>query len=110
MGFVYFVKDNSHQVKIGYTKRKVKDRIKELNSPNLILILDYETKYPTQLEKALHFRFKYYNIEREWYLLNDFKVEELKQICEKLDESIRCQISLGEKACDWTAVARRSIS
>lgn len=88
MGFVYFVKDNSDQVKIGYTKRKVKDRIKELNSPNLILILDYETKYPTQLEKALHFRFKRYNIEREWYLLNDFKVEELKQICEKLDESI----------------------
>ena len=88
MGFVYFVKDNSDQVKIGFTKRKVKDRIKELNSPNLILILDYETKYPTQLEKALHFRFKRYNIEREWYLLNDFKVEELKQICEKLDESI----------------------
>lgn len=88
MGFVYFVKDNSDQVKIGFTKRKVKDRIKELNSPNLILILDYETKYPTQLEKALHFRFKRYNIEREWFLLNDFKVEELKQICEKLDESI----------------------
>ena len=88
MGFVYFVKDNSDQVKIGYTKRKVKDRIKELNSPNLILILDYETKYPTQLEEAPHFRFKRYNIEREWFLLNDFKVEELKQICVKLDESI----------------------
>lgn len=88
MGFVYFVKDNSDQVKIGFTKRKVKDRIKELNSPNLILILDYETKYPTQLEKAIHFRFKHYNIEREWFLLNDFKTEELKQICEKLDESI----------------------
>lgn len=88
MGFVYFVKDNSDQVKIGFTKRKVKDRIKELNSPNLILILDYETKYPTQLEKALHFRFKRYNIEREWYLLNDFKVEELKQICKMLDEGV----------------------
>lgn len=88
MGFVYFVKDNSDQVKIGYTKRNVKDRVKELNSPNLILILEYETKYPTQLEKALHFRFKKHNIEREWFHLNDFNTEELKQICEKLDEGL----------------------
>lgn len=88
MGFVYFIKDNSDQVKIGYTKRNVQKRLKELNSPNLIPILLYETKYPTQLEKALHFRFKHYNIEREWFCLDDFKTEELKQICEKLDESI----------------------
>lgn len=68
MEFVYFVKDNSDQVKIGYTKRNVNDRVKELNSPNLILILEYETKYPTQLEKALHFRFKHYNIERRVFV------------------------------------------
>ena len=88
MGFVYFVKDNSDQVKIGYTKRNVKDRVKELNSPNLILILEYETKYPTQLEKALHFRFKKHNIEREWFQLDDYKVEELKEICKMLDEGV----------------------
>jgi hypothetical protein len=88
VGFVYFIKDNSDQVKIGYTKRKVKNRLKELNSPNLILILEYETKYPTQLEKALHFRFKKHNIEREWFCLDDFKVEELKQICEMLNEGL----------------------
>ena len=88
MGFVYFVKDNSDQVKIGYTKRNVKDRIKQLNSPNLIPILEFETKYPTQLEKALHFRFKKHNIEREWFCLDDFKVEELKQICEMLNEGL----------------------
>ena len=88
MGFVYFIKDNSDQVKIGYTKRTVKDRVKELNSPNLITILEFETKYPTQLEKALHFRFKKHNIEREWFCLNDFKVEELKQICEMLNEGL----------------------
>ncbi len=88
MGFVYFVKDNSDQVKIGYTKRNVNDRIKELNSPNLILILEYETKYPTQLEKALHFRFKKHNIEREWFQLDDYKVDELKEICKMLDEGV----------------------
>jgi hypothetical protein len=88
VGFVYFVKDNSDQVKIGYTKRKVKDRIKELNSPNLILILDYETKYPTQLEKALHFRFKQHNIEREWFNLTDFTIDDLKKICHILEEGI----------------------
>lgn len=88
MGFVYFIKDNANQVKIGYTKRNVKDRIKELNSPNLIPILEYETKYPIQLEKALHFRFKKHNIEREWFQLDDFEVEDLKQICEKLNEGI----------------------
>ncbi len=88
MGFVYFIKDNSDQVKIGYTKRNVKDRIKELNSPNLIPILEFESKYPTQLEKALHFRFKQYNIEREWFKLDDFEIEEIRNICEILEESI----------------------
>jgi hypothetical protein len=88
VGFVYFIKDNSDQVKIGYTKRNVKDRVKELNSPNLITILEFETKYPTQLEKALHFRLKKHNIEREWFCLDDFKVEELKQICEMLNEAL----------------------
>jgi hypothetical protein len=88
VGFVYFIKDNSDQVKIGYTKRNVKDRIKELNSPNLIPILEFESKYPTQLEKALHFRFKQYNIEREWFKLDDFEIEEIRNICEILEESI----------------------
>lgn len=88
MGFVYFVKDNSNQIKIGFTKRDIKKRIKELNSPNLIPILMYETKYPTQLEKALHFRFKQYNIEREWFNLEHYHIDELKEICVKLDESI----------------------
>ena len=88
MGFVYFIKDNSDQVKIGYTKRNVKDRVKELNSPNLITILEFETKYPTQLEKALHFRFKKHNIEREWFQLDDYKVDELKEICKMLDEGV----------------------
>lgn len=88
MGFVYFVKDNSNQIKIGFTKRDIKKRIKELNSPNLIPILMYETKYPTQLEKALHFRFKQYNIEREWFNIEHFSIDELKEICVKLDESI----------------------
>lgn len=88
MGFVYFVKDNSNQIKIGFTKRDIKKRIKELNSPNLIPILLYETKYPTQLEKALHFRFKQFNIEREWFNIEHFSIDELKEICVKLDESI----------------------
>ena len=88
MGFVYFVKDNANQVKIGFTKRNIKKRIKELNSPNLIPILMYETKYPTQLEKALHFRFKQYNIEREWFNLADFTIDELKNICHILEDSI----------------------
>jgi hypothetical protein len=88
VGFVYFVKDNANQIKIGFTKRDIKKRIKELNSPNLIPILIYETKYPTQLEKALHFRFKQYNIEREWFNIEHFSIDELKEICEKLDESI----------------------
>ena len=88
MGFVYFIKDNSNQIKIGFTKRDIKKRIKELNSPNLIPILMYETKYPTQLEKALHFRFKQHNIEREWFNLEDYHIDELKEICVKLDESI----------------------
>ena len=88
MGFVYFVKDNTNQIKIGFTKRDIKKRIKELNSPNLIPILMYETKYPTQLEKALHFRFKQYNIEREWFNIEHFSIDELKEICVKLDESI----------------------
>jgi hypothetical protein len=88
VGFVYFIKDNSNQVKIGYTKRNTKKRLRELNSPNLSIIFEYETKYPAQLEKALHFRFKNYNIEREWFNLNDFTLDEMKKICYTLNEGI----------------------
>jgi predicted GIY-YIG superfamily endonuclease len=88
VGFIYFIKDNSNQVKIGYTKRNVEKRVKELNSPNLSIILEFESKYPTKLEKALHFRFKQYNIEREWFNLTDFSIEELKKICYTLEEGI----------------------
>ena len=94
MGFVYFIKDNSNQVKIGYTKRNTRKRLKELNSPNLSIIFEYETKYPPQLEKALHFRFKNYNIEREWFNLNDFTLDEMKKICYTLNEGIS---SINEK-------------
>ena len=88
MGFIYFIKDNSDQVKIGYTKRNVQKRVKELNSPNLSVILEFESKYPTQLEKALHFRFKQHNIEREWFNLADSTIDELKNICHILEDSI----------------------
>lgn len=88
MGFVYFIKNNSEQVKIGYTKRKVEKRLNELNSPDLRIILEFESKYPTQLEKALHFRFKVYNIEREWFNLTDFTIDDLKKICHILEEGI----------------------
>jgi|688.fasta_scaffold381537_4 hypothetical protein len=88
MGFVYFLEDNANQVKIGFTKRKVKDRAKEINSPNIKILLEYETSHPTQLEKALHFRFKRFNIEREWFDLSEFKIDEIRQICDNLNQSI----------------------
>ena len=88
MGFIYFIKDNANQTKIGYTKRKVEKRIKELNSPNLTLIFLFESKYPTQLEKALHFRFQKYKIEREWFNLEEIKIDDIKEICYILEEGI----------------------
>jgi len=91
MGFVYFIRNDMNQTKIGYTNRIVTERLKELNSPGLEIIYQYETKYPTQLEKALHFRFKHNKIEREWFDLSNINIDDLKKICYHLDDAVNAK-------------------
>ena len=75
--------DGKKRYKIGYTKREVYKRLKELktsNSANLEIELVIESKWATKIEKELHRRFKDFKINGEWFNLNEEDMETIRQV------------------------------
>jgi hypothetical protein len=72
--------------KIGLTKRKVEDRVKELKTGNAndIEIIDvYEAKdYAHSIESSLHRYFQFQNKNGEWFYLNDEDISKFQYLCE----------------------------
>lgn len=83
----YFLDNEEKAYKIGYTKREVETRIKELKTanPNDILIEKvYKTdRYTSNIEKMLHKEFKDKKIDGEWFLLNEEDVSKFESLCDK---------------------------
>lgn len=86
--FVYFIKDKEGKIKIGCTKKDPNKRMQEFQIPNLELLFYIESKNFRKLEIALHFRFNKYSIGREWFMINDYSIEELKEISNKVKEAV----------------------
>ena len=73
--------------KIGYTRRKVEQRIKEFktgNSSELEIIDVFESKWGTKIEANLHLRFKSKQIEGEWFFLTDDDILTFKKQCKDI--------------------------
>lgn len=86
---VYLISTNGDdkRYKIGYTKRKVEQRVKEFktgNSNEFEIISVFESKWASKIEAALHKRFGSTKIEGEWFYLDDVVVEEFTYECQKL--------------------------
>jgi hypothetical protein len=64
---VYFIGDKNNNIKIGYTERSIKKRIKELATGNssALLLLGYISNGDLELEKQLHKQFNQKFLE--WY-------------------------------------------
>ena len=73
MDSIYLLKDSIGYYKIGFTKLKVADRIKQLQtgcSGNFELIYEFKTKHNRKLETSLHNLFRHKHINREFYDLS----------------------------------------
>jgi len=79
---------HAKKYKIGYTKNKVEDRIKQLktgNSETLIIEQVYQTKWATRIESILHKNFKNQRISGEWFNLDDDQVSGFLKECRSLE-------------------------
>ena len=75
---VYVLKiESENKYKIGYTKRKLEKRLKELIEP----VWYFESRYVTKLESYLHRYFKHKKIEGEWFILEDSDIDIIKKEC-----------------------------
>lgn len=82
---IYLAKQSdSHLYKIGITKNKPKDRIKQLQTGNanpLILIETFVTSHDFKMETALHAHYMLKKKEGEWFDLTDEDVKNFRSLC-----------------------------
>jgi len=78
--------------KIGFTKRKVEDRIKEFktgNSNDFKIISVFKSEYGTKIEKILHNKYKTKKIKGEWFLLEKEDIDNFINECKKSHEILK---------------------
>jgi len=76
--------------KIGYTRREVSKRIKELKTGNgseLYLIDSFKSKWGTKIESSLHRLYKPKKVNGEWFDLTDEDVKSFMVKCESIHET-----------------------
>lgn len=89
---VYLIESDINNVltyKIGRTKRKVSDRLKELNTGNagkLTIISEYESNNSSIIETTLHKIFISNKISNEWFY--NITKEDFLQHCKQIDDNI----------------------
>jgi hypothetical protein len=76
--------------KIGYTRREVSKRIKELktgNASELYVIDSFKSKWGTKIESQLHRTFKTKKVNGEWFDLNGDDVRSFMVKCQTIHET-----------------------
>ena len=77
--------------KIGYTRRDVSKRIKELKTGNgseMYVIDSFKSKWGTKIESQLHRIFKSKKINGEWFDLNEEDVKSFGDKCKLSHETL----------------------
>jgi hypothetical protein len=82
---IYILKlENEPKYKIGFTKRSVTKRIKDLQTgcPDTIIpIFEFESKYTTGLESYLHRMYGHKRLEGEWFQLEHTDIIDIESKC-----------------------------
>lgn len=71
--------------KIGFTRRRIEDRIKEFetgNGTNLFIVDSFKSKWATKIESKIHKIFKSKKIKGEWFYLNEDDISMFNKYCE----------------------------
>lgn len=84
--------------KIGYTRRRVEQRIKDFKTGNcseIDIIEVFSSKWGTKIESQLHRRYKseQKNISGEWFYLTDNDVLSFKENCENIHNNIELMVN-----------------
>lgn len=86
--------DDKKIYKIGYTKRDVSKRIKELETGNpyefTIESIYVTDNYANTIEKNVHKHFQLKKIKGEWFDLDQTDIDSFDKICEQIYNSIDC--------------------
>lgn len=90
-GFVYLLGDWEKEgfFKIGVTRGRIENRIKELqtgNSGEIYMCSYFQTSHPFLMEKELHTRFRPKKILGEWFELSNEEATNFRSVCEELEE------------------------
>lgn len=68
---IYFIKSESGHVKIGFTDNNIESRIAALQTANPFKLTLLKTIVgDAEKERRLHFKFKKYRCQGEWFILN----------------------------------------
>jgi hypothetical protein len=77
--------------KIGYTRRDVETRVRELktgNAADLFIVESFKSKWGTKIESQIHRRFRHKKVNGEWFDLNDDDVQGFIDICKNIDNNL----------------------
>lgn len=77
--------------KIGYTRRPIEKRIKEIKTGNgheIYLVSSFNSKWGTKIEAQLHRTFKSKKVNGEWFDLTDEEVKSFGDKCKTTHETI----------------------
>lgn len=90
MRYVYLIRGNDSNYKIGITKNP-KQRLKQLqtgNSDTLTLIETYQSEYASKIESSLHNQYNHVRNEGEWFDLSIEIESKFVEKCKQIDRSI----------------------
>lgn len=83
--------NNEKLYKIGYTRRPVEKRIKELktgNAADFYIVDSFKSKWGTKIESQVHRIFKHKKVNGEWFDLSDDDVKWFNGICSRINDNL----------------------
>jgi len=94
---VYLIElnDGVRRYKIGYTKKSVQQRLKQLQTgahSELRIVDQYESKWGTKIESVLHKTYFRRKTNGEWFDLTEEEVVSFKSECEKIHSNLELMV------------------
>lgn len=77
--------------KIGFTRRKIEKRVKELkvgNGADFRIVNSFQSKWGTKIESILHRFYKNKKVNGEWFLLDKSDINDFYKTCNEIHNNL----------------------